>query len=154
MLFSENNKPTLNSVSCGAVIEIFNYGKLKGYDPQKLTKAIGLITKNPDINHTACLTKIYRTLRTEKSKRGKLKEELRNSLFTIPVSITASTCSTVTSQPDQPNVIPKLTVKTHSQTRSDLVEKNKQLKRKSDRRDKSLENQREQKLKVQKLEKK
>lgn len=128
-VFSENNKPTLNSVSCGAVIEKFNYRKFKGYDPQKITKAIGLITKNSDINHTACLAKIYRTLKTDKSKRGKLKEELRNNLFTIPVSTTASTCSTVTSQPDQqtqpdqPNVILKLTVKKHSQTRSDLVEK-------------------------------
>lgn len=36
-VFSENKKPTQNYVSCGAVIEIFNYRKFKGYDPQKIT---------------------------------------------------------------------------------------------------------------------
>lgn len=57
---------------------------------KKITQAIGPITKNPDINYTACLTKIYRTMKTDKKKRGKLKE-LRNRLFTIAVSTTAST---------------------------------------------------------------
>lgn len=80
-VFSENKKPTLNYVSCGAVIEIFNYRKFKGFDPQKITKAIGLITKNPEINHKACLAKIYKTLKTDKSKREKLKEELRNAFL-------------------------------------------------------------------------
>lgn len=99
----------LKKVSCGAVFEKVNYGKLKGYDPQKITQTIGLITKNPDINHASSNYKEHWTLIKQKIS----KEELRNSLFTIPVSTTASTFSTVTSQldqqtrPDQPNVIKK-----------------------------------------------
>lgn len=30
---------------------------------KKITQVIGPITKNPDINYTACLTKIYRTMK-------------------------------------------------------------------------------------------
>lgn len=146
-IFLEPSVQFCNKINKGAVIEIFNFGKSKQMEYMKIVRKLGKIAGIENVNVEACLSKIHRVVGADKKKRGNLREQYRKEEFEIPVYMDNMRISAQRSAQSKDSE-EKAEVKLSSLTEKlqerrtkviELTEKNKQLKRKLERKEKRME---------------
>ncbi|WAR06000.1 LOW QUALITY PROTEIN: hypothetical protein MAR_021369 [Mya arenaria] len=88
----DNDPPNVSELTNGSVIEIFSFCQSCKIDINKITQIVSKIT-NTDVESKACLTKFYRLIRSDKEKRGNVKEQYRQQTFSLPTETASSNTS-------------------------------------------------------------
>jgi len=116
---------------------VSEFCKSKKFENAEISDILSEITSTPNIAHKMCITRFSRMIQKDRLLRGIRKSEFREEMFNIPTTKATVTCL----KTSKTNDICQNENKFHKCQRmvACLREKNKQLKRKLETRDKSLQ---------------